>query len=491
LFFTRRRNGPYLSRESKCDAQVTHAQQHITLAISAIVGLTLLVITGLTFLVQPMAEDLALPGITVELALVAPSIAALLVVFVAGRAGDWFGERKTIIAAGMVFTLGAGILATASIDPAVIVGLAMCGAGSAVIQVVALSLLKRTIPDGKARVQAFTTFGMVFPAAFLVFPIATSFLLGFVNWRWVPASWSVGGVVVVVIALLILDRDRLRTGSGEWASPILAGIALATGSRMLQEISREEGNPIIIAMTATFCTVATVACVLVVKRARNPGLSLRPLRGAMVRPLLFGIAIIALIQILTYISIALRYFYDMSPLEASLAIAPAQVGAVIGAKIVASGAIRAWGISRSGRDLLLLTGLVMLLLVFVQPGTPAWYLVLVATAFSLTGMAALTVMNLDIMGRTPQGSAGIVSSYRTAASSLGATMSMVVLGVAVLSSVSIASGSGSVSGTQVEALAAALRVDGVIGFIIAVIGWAVLYVSSRQDRTTIRIGNSV
>ena len=469
---------------------MTPAQRRITLAISVIVGLTLLVVTGLTFLVQPMAEDLDLANVTVELALVVPAISALLVVFVAGRAGDWFGERKTIIAAGMVFTLGAGVLATASIDPAVIVGLAMCGAGSAVIQVVALSLLKRTIPDGKALVQAFTTFGMVFPAAFLVFPIATSFFLGFVSWRWVPASWSVGGVIMIVIALRILEHNRTGTGSGEWASPILAGIALATGGRMLNEIGRQEGNPVIVAITATCCIVATVACVLVMKRARNPGVSVRPLRGAMVRPLLFGIAIIALIQILTYISIGLEYFYDMSPLEASLAIAPAQVGAVIGAKVVASRAIHVWGIPRSGRGLLLMTGIVMLLLVFVRSDTAVWYLVLVATAFSLTGMAALTVMNLDIMGRAPEGSAGIVSSFRTAASSLGGAMSMPVLGVAVLSSVSIAGGSASVDETQLEDLAAGFRFEGVVGFVIAVIGWAVLYVSSRRERTTIRVGVS-
>jgi len=470
---------------------MTRAPQRTTLVISVIVGLTLLVITGLTFLVQPMAEDLDLPNVTVELALVAPSIAALLVVFIAGRAGDWFGERKTIIAAGMVFTLGAGILATATIDPAVIIGLAMCGAGSAVIQVVALSLLKRTTLEGKARVQAFTTFGMVFPAAFLVFPIATSFLLGFVNWRWVPAIWSFGGVVVVVMAVLLLNRDRMRTGSGEWASSILAGIALATGGRMLNEIGREEGNPVIIAMTATCCTVATIACVLVVKRSKNPGLSVRPLTGVMVRPLLFGIAVIALIQILTYISIGLAYFYDMSPFEASIAIAPAQIGAVIGAKVVASRAIKVWGVPRSGRGLLLMTGLVMLLLVFVRPDTAVWYLVLVATVFSLTGMAALTVMNLDIMDRAPEGTAGIVSSFRTAATSLGGALSMVVLGVAVLSSVSIASGSGSVDEAQLEDLAAGFRFEGVVGFFIAVIGWAVLYVSSRRDRTTIRVGVSV
>ena len=70
-------------------------------------------------------------------------------------------------------------------------------------------------------------------------------------------------------------------------------------------------------------------------------------------------------------------------------------------------------------------------------------------------------------------------------------MSMPVLGLAVLSSVSIAGGSASVDETQLEDLAAGFRFEGVVGFVIAVIGWAVLYVSSRRDRTTIRVGVSV
>lgn len=451
-------------------------------SLCVIVGLSLLVVTGLTFLVTPMAEDLGLASTSVELALVAPSIAALLVVFVAGRAGDRLGERRTIIAAGIVFTVGAGLLASASIDPVVIVGLAMCGAGAIAIQVVALSLLKRATPTERARVSAFTTFGMVFPFAFLVFPIATALVLGFAHWRWIPVAWLAGGAVMIVIALTLLERDRPGAAGGEWASPILAGVALATGSRLLQELGRSEGNPVVIAMTASCCVLATSACVAVVRRSRNPGIPFQVLRGVMVRPLLVGIAIVALIQILTYVSIALQYFYDISPLEAALAIAPAQVGAIVGAKVVAGLAIKAWGIARAGRDLLLMTGLVLLLLVFVQVATAVWYVVLVSTAFSLTGAAALTVMNLDIMSRATESSAGIVSSFRTAASSLGAAVSMVVLGVAVLSSVSIAGGPTSVEDTQLEELAAALRIDGVIGFVIAAIGWTILYVSARRSR---------
>lgn len=96
---------------------MTTAQQRITLAISVIVGLTLLVITGLTFLVEPLTQDLALSDEATEQALVAPTIASLLVVFIAGRAGDRFGQRRTIVVAAAVFTLGAAALASAQADP--------------------------------------------------------------------------------------------------------------------------------------------------------------------------------------------------------------------------------------------------------------------------------------------------------------------------------------------------------------------------------------
>ena len=72
--------------------RMTHAQRRITFAISLIVGLTLLVVAGLTFLVQPLTQDLALSNDATEQALVAPTIASLLVAFIAGavqfRAGS-------------------------------------------------------------------------------------------------------------------------------------------------------------------------------------------------------------------------------------------------------------------------------------------------------------------------------------------------------------------------------------------------------------------
>lgn len=461
---------------------MTPAQRRTTLAISVIVGLTLLVVTGLTFLVEPMAEDLALSDDAVERALVAPTIASLLVVFIAGRAGDRLGQRRTIVAAALVFTAGAVMLASAQAEHGVDIGLALCGAGAIVIQVVALSLLQRTAPDGKAHVAAFTTYGMVFPIAFLILPIGTALLLALVDWRWVPVVWAVAGIVVIVISMLMLDRGEARGSTGEWASPILAGIALMAGTQVLDELGESPVDVTVLVIGAAVCAVAFVSCFVVMRKATNPGFSLRPIAGVMMRPLLIGVALVTLIQILTYVSISMEYLYEMTPFQASLAIAPAQLGAIIGAKYVAGRTIGRWGVERSGRGLLLATGAVMLLLVLMQPSTPVWYLVLVSTLFSLTGMAALTVLNLDIMGRAPADSTGAVSAFRTASSSVGSALSMAVLGAVVLSSVTMSAGVTDVGEAELVELASALRLDGLLGFVISVVGWAILAAFARRDR---------
>lgn len=468
---------------------MTHAQRRITIAISVMVGLTLLVVAGLTFLVQPLTEDLALSDEATEGALVAPTIASLLVVFVAGRAGDRFGQRRTIVVAAAVFTLGAAVLASAQAENGVIIGLSLCGAGAIVIQVVALSLLQRTAPDGKAHTAAFTTYGAVFPIAFLVFPIATAYLLSLVGWRLVPVLWAIAGIVVIAMSMLMLDRDEARGSVGEWASPILAGVALMAGTRVLDELGARPPDGRMLTFYGALFGLAVFALIMVMKRAVNPGFSLHPLKGVMMWPLMIGVALVALIQILTYVSISIEYLYEMTPFQTSLVIAPAQLGAVIGAKFVAGWSIRRWGVERSGRGMLLATGAVMLLLVGMQPSTPVWYLVVVSTLFSLTGMAALTILNLDVMGRAPLDSTGAVSAFRSAASSVGTALSMAVLGVVVLSSVTMSAGITDVDDAALIELAAGLRLNGVLGFIIAVAGWIFLSVSARRSRTEATVVN--
>ena len=455
-------------------------QRRITLALCFIVGLSLLVVAGLTFLVSPMAEDLGLDDGEVESVLDVPSVASLMAIFIAGQIGDRLGHRRALLIASAGFIIGSGVLATATGALGVEIGLGLCGGTAIALQIVALGLLQQTVPDGRAHVSAFTTYGMVFPLAFLVFPVVTAALLEVASWRWIPVIWALSGVLIGTIAFFALDRNAMRRPIGEWITPVLAGIALTAAARSLAEMSHASPESPQVVLGLLISSLAIGGCAVVMRRSSRPSFSLRPISSGTLRLLLTGVALVSLVGMLTYISIALEYLYDLTSLQAAIAIVPAQAGAVVGAKFVAQWAMHRWGSLRAGRYLMLALSLSMLPLLLMQPSTPAWYLVAIAAVFSGLGMAALTVLNADVMGRAPHDSTGAVSSFRAAASSIGGALGVAVLGTSVISAVNVDGGQGAVSSAQLDQLAAGLRLDGVIACLIALAGWVVLTIVVRR-----------
>lgn len=461
--------------------RVSTAQRRVVFAVCVMVGLSLLVAAGLTFLVAPMAESLGLNDQYVEDALVVPAISALLLVFLAGRAGDNLGDRRTMVGSALLFAIGALTLASAQGSTAVNLGLALCGAGTIIIQVVGLSLLQKTASEGSAHVSAFTTYGMVFPVCFLILPIATAGALDVANWRWIPIMWAIAGVAIAIVARVVLDADKPLQAKGELVTPVLAGLSLAAGSAAIAELDNVEIEGAKILISALVCLLAGLACFFLARLSPKPSFTFDSVRETLLRVLLIGIVLISLLQILTFVCIAIQYFYDLSPLQASIVIAPAQIGAILGAKLLAQRAVYVWGMARAGRSLIVVTGLTMLPLIVMQSNTPLWFLVAISSTFSCAGMGALTVLNMDVMSRAPVGRTGEVSSFRTAASSIGTALGMTLLGAAIISSVQMEAGVTSVSDGQLDALANAIRLDGILGFVVAVLGWAVLFLAERRS----------
>ena len=414
---------------------MTAVQRRVTYAICAIVGLTFLVSAGLTFLVSPMAEDLRFGDGMVETLLALPSIASLLVIFVAGRFGDRLGHRRVLLVAGVAFSGGGCLLAVADGSVSVGVALAVCGASATAIQIVSFGLLQESVPDGRAHISAFTTYGAVFPLAFLVLPVLTAGILEVSAWRWVPAVWAVGGVVVVLLAALLLERGEATQPLGEWGTLVLAGLALAAFVRIFDEIGNGRTQSFRVIAGLVVAPIALLACWWRMRAAAQPGFSLAPIRAAAVRLLLLGVMFVALLGLLTYATLALEYLYGLTPLETSLAIVPAQLGAMVGAKVLASRAIHRWGPSRAARLMVFVFVVTVLSLLLMQPDTPAWVLVAGATLFSAADVAAITILNTDVMALAPADATGAVSAFRGAASAFGSALGVLVLGSRVISAV--------------------------------------------------------
>lgn len=227
--------------------------------------------------------------------------------------------------------------------------------------------------------------------------------------------------------------------------------------------------------------LSIIACWLRYRSTTTSGFSMAPIRSSLTRALLLGVTLVALVGTLTYVILALQNLYGMSPLEASLAVIPAQVGAIIGAKFIGGHTIRRWGIGRAGRRLTLTLSVSVLPLVAMQASTPAWYLVACATLFNTIALAAVTVLNTHVMSRAPQGATGPMSSFRGAASSIGSGLGVVVLGTSVISAMNMSAGPSNVTNQQAADIAAGLRIDGILGFLVALLAWATLTAVERRS----------
>ena len=457
------------------------SDRRTTLGICLIVGVSFVVGASLTLMLAPMLEALSLDDDDAQTALVLPAIGSLLVVFVAGHMGDRWGHRRVIIGAGAIFVAGSALVLAGASMPMIASGLLLAGAAATAIQIVALGLLQVTFPHGPARISAFTSFGMVYPAVYLIVPTVTGLGLQGLPWRAVPCAWALLGLAIPVLALALLRPPGPRQPFGEPWTLILAGVALAGIARALDQ-ARNDGwlSPSTLA-AACAALVALLACVALVRRLPAPSLSSAPLRNAATVLLLASVLVIALADTLMYITVALEYVYDLSPLEAALVLVPAEAAGVLGSKVLAAQLMRRLGGPRAGSVAIAgFTGS-LLLLVLARTGSPAWVVVVGAAAFSAMGGAAITVVNAEVMSMAPPGANGMLSAYRGAASALGSAISVLAIGTGILGVAKLSAGPGRMTTEEVDSVMAGIRAEGWISALLVLAGWGAYEAARRRS----------
>ena len=453
----------------------------MVIAVCLVTGISLIVGAGLTFLVSPMLQDLGLSSEQGSIALALPSIGSLLVVFIAGRLGDRIGHRRVILGASAGFVLGSACLAAAQGMAMVGIGLLLAGASATAIQIVALGLLQSSLPYGPARVSGFTTYGMVFPAVYLVVPVLTGWTLGIASWRVVPIAWAVIGLLIPLAALRLITPPSTRLPVGEMWTPFLAGAALASfvqGLNSGHDFGWTQPRTLIELALALACGLAVT---LISRSGRSISLSLAPLRKRPLRLLLLCVMLVVTANTLIYATLGLEYLYGMSALAAALYLLPAQVASVIGAKVVAAQLMTRWGSARAGVVLISAFGASLLTLLAMSATSPVTLLVLSTALFSLFGFASITVVNATVMAHAPEGETGTVSAYRGAASSLGGAFTVVFLGGAIALVISRTSTEPEGDLPNAAALANGLQTHGVLGAALAAAAAVAFWFGTRRS----------
>jgi len=160
------------------------------------------------------------------------TISALLLPM--GRMADLVGRTKVYILGSIIFALAAGLAGAAPTLPVLILARIIQGCGAAMSQGTGMAIITSTFPAGE-RGKAIGMVMTVVGVGAIAGPAVGGLLVGALDWRWVFYINVPLGLVGVVAALAILDKERtgdMAAGSSgrkfDWLGTALSSGALLT-----------------------------------------------------------------------------------------------------------------------------------------------------------------------------------------------------------------------------------------------------------------------
>lgn len=412
-----------------------------------------------TYVMDDMFIDLHATSQQSELMRQLPSLGALLVVFVASILGRRVGERRMLIACGLLSVIGAVCVLIApamSLATLGVLVIDMCHSG---LIVVGLGLVSTLITSKDGRASAFSTYSAVIPATYVVMPLLTGAILASLSWRWVCVVWLIAFLLGTGALWRWLPARPAATEAGELVTPVLAGVLLAAVVAFLTNL-HDSGWTARVAAGLIVAVVAGALLLLAMKRMSQPSLSLGPLRHGGLLILLIVLMMTMFANLWFYMTMGLEHIWGLTALAVAAVLIPAQFGSIVGAK-VAGRLIKVKGIGFTGGGLLALNAVALGVSALMQLDTPVWVLVSVMTFYAATGVGASVALTNAIMNTSQKGKDGNAAAFRSAASSIGGAISVALMTSIVFFAASTslqqqATGAG-LDPTQTSQIATSLR----------------------------------
>ena len=427
-------------------ASLSADQRHIVIAVAVSAMLLVTMTASFNYVIGDITSDLDATETQTDTLRQVPSIAALLVVFLAGALGHRLGERRVMLVSTLLFAIGSLVMAVAPVMPVATVGQLLASVGKSVLFVVGVAFISASVTTKDGRASAFGTFSAIQPLAYVVMPVLAGVLLGFASWRWVALTWVLCGLLgaVAVWKWIPHSSSHAPGHTGEMVTPALAGLGLAALVQLINLVPNEGWT------TRTwiylFVLVGSLAALVVaMRRLTHPSLDLKPLRhGGLL--LLLVVAILTLFANLWfYMTLALQYIFGLTALQVAVAMLPVQICTIAAAKMSGT-LIKRKGLTFAGATLTVLTGLTLGASALIQLGTPLWLCVALTAVYAGAAVGAGVALTNAIMDLVPPEEAGSASSFRSAASSLGAA-----IGVAGMTAIVFAAAAASLQQQSVAA----------------------------------------
>ncbi|HEY1610176.1 MAG TPA: MFS transporter [Paraburkholderia sp.] len=292
----------------------------------------------------------ALPSIVAELhgfefyAWIASAylLASVVTVPVFGRLGDYFGRKRFVIAAVIVFTLASLLCGLATGMRFLAIARALQGVGGGMMVGTAFAAIPDLFPDPRARVR----WQVVMAAAYGIGTAAGPSIGGWLSQHFGWRSTFLVNLPVGVLALYFVyshlpDYRRARTGDVQidWAGAVLVALVLG-GFQMFIEAVPNHGLTSGNLALAAAVVIGTIALLVCERRATHPIVPLDLFRDPQLVTLflLSMLSGFVMFSLIFFAPLMLQGGFDLSPQRAGLLATPIAaciaLGSLINTRIV-------------------------------------------------------------------------------------------------------------------------------------------------------------
>ena len=348
----------------------------------------------------------------------------------AGRLADIFGRRRALLIGTAMFGGGSVLAAAAPGIVALIVGIALAGAGGALIMPSSMSILTNVF-TGERRGTAIGMWGAATELVSGVGVLVGGVLTGALDWRFIFVVCAAFAATIAGLALRGSPESRdpdaprqVDLGGVALSASALTALTLA----LIQGTSWGWGSPAVIALLVA-APILFGAFVLNERRAANPIIDFsffrrRNFAGSMAVIFVLDFSFGAL---LFFLPLYLQEILDYSPTEVGVLLLPLTGLMVLGSPLGGAIAARVGPRIPIGVGLTLMAGAVFWISE-LSLATDYGDLVVPSAMMGLGVGLALTPMNLAAMNAVSRHHAGAASGLLVTLSGLGATLGVAVTG---------------------------------------------------------------
>jgi EmrB/QacA subfamily drug resistance transporter len=406
-------------------------------------------------------------------------LASLLML--AGSTADRVGRRKTFQTGLMVFSLGSLLCALAPSLGLLVAARVIQAIGGAMLNPVAMSIIRNVFEDPRERAKAIGVWGAVFGLSMALGPVLGGVLVDSISWRAVFLVNLPVGLLAILLTMMFVPESRApRPRRIDPVGQVLVIVALASLTYAIIE-GRTRGwlSGEILGLFGV-ALVSFVALMRYELRREEPLLEVRFFRSA---PFSGASAIAVCVFAATggFLFLNTLYLQDvrgLSPLHAGFYMLP-MAGTMLIASLL-SGQLTSW---RGTRLPLLLGGagvlLSALMLTGLTPSTSTTFLFAAYVLFGAgSGFVNPPITDTAVSGMPPA-QAGVAAAVASTSRQVGMTLGVAVVGAVAGAAVASGLGKGFAAATH-----PAWWIVAALGFAVVILGGLT---TSRWARATARL----